>query len=143
VITCQQAKFAPIRLIAYDELIIIWNGIMITIQKKGNLLIVAVIGEFTLTDYREFEQQVLYQQHFDGKVNLLFDWRDMLDYTVDVAWEEIKFMRDHGNEFNRVAVVTDDEWQTWGTWVFNLFVGANVAVFHNYEEAEEWVSENE
>ena len=117
---------------------ITWGEIMITIQKKNNLIIVAVIGEFTLTDYKEFEQQVLYQSHFDGKANLLFDWRDMLDYTVDVAWEEIKFMRMHGSEFNRVAVVTDDEWQAWGAWVFNLFVNANVSVFHDYEDAEEW-----
>ena len=111
---------------------------MITIQKKDNLVIVAVIGEFTLTDFNEFEQQVLYQSHFDGKANLLFDWRDMLNYTVDVAWEEIKFMREHGSEFNRVAVVTDDEWQTWSAWVSNLFVNANVMVFHDYDEAEEW-----
>ena len=62
---------------------------MITIQKKNNLIIVAVIGEFTLVDYKEFEQQVLYQSHFDGKANLLFDWRDMLDDTVDDTWEEI------------------------------------------------------
>ncbi|MBP6365925.1 MAG: STAS/SEC14 domain-containing protein [Nitrosomonas sp.] len=113
---------------------------MITIQKKDNLVIVAIIGEFTLTDYKEFEQQVLYQSHFDGKANLLFDWRDMLDYTVDVAWEEIKFMRAHGSEFNRVAVVTDDEWQAWGAWVSNLFINANVSVFHDYEEAEEWAA---
>ncbi|MBP6058515.1 MAG: STAS/SEC14 domain-containing protein [Nitrosomonas sp.] len=114
---------------------------MITIQKKDDLIIVAVIGEFTLTDYKEFEQQVLYQSHFEGKGSLLFDWRDMLDYTVDVAWEEIKFMRDHGSDFNRVAVVTNDEWQAWGAWVFNLFVNANVTVFSNYEEAEEWASD--
>lgn len=115
---------------------------MITIQKKGNLVIVAIIGEFTLADYNEFEQQVLYQPHFEGKANLLFDWRDMLDYTVDVAWEEIKFMRDHGSEFNKVAIVTDDEWQAWGAWVSNLFTNANVVVFHHYEEAEEWVSDS-
>ncbi|MCE7915108.1 MAG: STAS/SEC14 domain-containing protein [Nitrosomonas sp. PRO4] len=116
---------------------------MITIQKKNNLIIVAVIGEFTLTDYKEFEQQVLNQQHFDGKANLLFDWRDMLDYTLDVAWEEIKFIRQHGNEFDRVAVVTDDEWQTWGTWVFDLFANANVVVFGDYDEAEAWASGTE
>lgn len=116
---------------------------MITIQKKDNLVIVAVIGEFTLNDYREFEQQVLYKSHFNGKASLLFDWRDMLDYTVDVAWEEIKFMRVHGNEFSRVAVVTDDEWQAWGAWVSNLFVNANVSVFHDYDAAEKWASEPE
>lgn len=116
---------------------------MITIQKKGNLVIVAVIGEFTLNDYREFERQVLYKSHSDGKASLLFDWRDMLDYTVDVAWEEIKFMREHGSEFSRVAVVTDDEWQAWGAWVSNLFINANVSVFHDYDTAEKWTSEAE
>ncbi|MEK6736753.1 MAG: STAS/SEC14 domain-containing protein [Pseudomonadota bacterium] len=114
---------------------------MITIQKKDNLVIVAVIGEFTLTDFHEFEQQVLYRPHFNGKANLIFDWRDMLDYTVDVAWEEIKFMHKHGSEFSRVAVVTDDEWQAWSTWVFNLFINANVSVFSDYDAAEEWASE--
>ncbi len=111
---------------------------MITIQKIDNLVVVAVIGEFTLSDYKEFEGQVLYQAHFDGKANLLFDWRDMLDYTVDVAWEEIKFMREHGSEFNRVAVVTDDQWQAWSAWVSNLFIDANVMVFSDYDEAKEW-----
>ena len=64
---------------------------MITFQQTDNLVNVAVFGDFTLADYKEFEQQVLYKLHFNGKVNLLFDWRDMLSYTVDVAWEEIKF----------------------------------------------------
>ncbi|UJP05088.1 MAG: STAS/SEC14 domain-containing protein [Nitrosomonas sp.] len=116
---------------------------MITIQKKDNLIIVAVIGEFTLTDYREFEQQVLYKPHGDGTVSLLFDWRDMLDYTVDVAWEEIKFMRDHGSEFDRVAVVTDDEWQAWGAWVSNLFSSARVSVFQDYDKAVDWAAGSE
>ena len=113
---------------------------MITIQKINNLIIVAVIGEFTLSDYKEFEDQVLYQFHFEGKANLLFDWRDMVDYTVDVAWEEIKFMRDHGSEFNRVAVVTDNQWQAWSAWVSNLFIDADVMVFSDYDEAKEWAS---
>lgn len=113
---------------------------MITIQKTGNLVNVTVLGEFTLADYREFEEQVLYKFHFDGKANLLFDWRDMLSYTVDVAWEEIKFIREHGSEFNRVAVVTDNQWQAWSAWVSNLFIDADIRVFGDYDEAEAWVA---
>ena len=45
---------------------------MITIQKTGNLVNVAILGEFTLEDYKEFEDQVLYKYHFDGKGSLLF-----------------------------------------------------------------------
>lgn len=113
---------------------------MITIQKTGNLVDVTVLGEFTLADYREFEEQVLYKFHFDGKANLLFDWRDMLSYTVDVAWEEIKFIREHGSEFNRVAVVTDNQWQAWSAWVSNLFIDADIRVFSDYDEAKAWVA---
>ena len=72
---------------------------MITIQEADNLISVAVFGEFTLADFKEFEEQVLYKSRGDKKVDVLFDWRDMLDYTVDVAWEDIKFIREHGNDF--------------------------------------------
>ena len=109
------------------------------IQENDNLITVAVFGEFTLTDFREFENQVIYKSRRDGKVNVLFDWRDMVDYTVDVAWEDIKFIREHGSEFNRIAVITENQWQAWGAWVSNLFVDADIRVFSDYSEANAWV----
>ena len=111
---------------------------MITIQETDNLISVAVFGEFTLADYKEFEEQVLYKFRHDGKVNVLFDWRDMVDYTVDVAWEDIKFIREHGSEFNRIAIITENQWQAWGAWVSNLFVNADIRVFSNYADAKAW-----
>ena len=33
----------------------------------------------------------------------------MLSYTIDVAWEEIRFIREHASEFNRVVVVTNNQ----------------------------------
>jgi SpoIIAA-like len=105
-----------------------WDESMITIQKNGNLITVAALGEFTLTDYKEFEEEVLYKSHFDGRANLLFDWRDMVSYTLDVAWEEIK------------AVVVNNKWQAWSVWVSNLFIGADVRVFGDYDEAELWAA---
>ncbi len=112
---------------------------MITIQENDNLITVAVFGEFTLTDFREFENQVIYKSRRDEKVNVLFDWRDMVDYTVDVAWEDIKFIREHGSEFNRIAIITENQWQAWGAWVSNLFVDADIRVFSDYSEASTWV----
>ncbi len=111
---------------------------MISIEESGNLINVAVFGEFTLADYKEFEEQVLYKSRLNGPVNVLFDWRDMLSYTVDVAWEDIKFIRKHGGEFNRIAIVTQDQWQAWGAWVSNLFMDADIRVFSTYEDARAW-----
>jgi hypothetical protein len=111
---------------------------MITIEEAGNVISIAVFGEFTLADYKEFEEQVLFKSRISGTVNVLFDWRDMLSYTVDVAWEDIKFIRKHGREFNRVAIITENQWQAWGAWVSNLFVDADIRVFRDYAEAKAW-----
>ena len=87
---------------------------MITIEQTDNLVNVAVLGEFTLSDFKTFEEQSLYKLKMPGTVNLLFDLRAMIDYTVDVAWEEIKFFsREHNHDFSKIAVVTDDQWITW------------------------------
>ena len=102
---------------------------MITIDVKNNLVSIAVLGEFTLADFKQFEDSVLHGIQLEGRVNLLIDLRDMLNYTVDVMWEEIKFTRAHEREFGKVAVVTEDQWITWSTWVQRFFVDADIEVF--------------
>jgi SpoIIAA-like len=114
---------------------------MITIKQSGNLVNAAVLGEFTLADFNQFEDQVLVALQNPGPVNLLFDLRDMIRYTVDVAWEEIKFFsRDHQHDFNKIAVVTTDQWRTWQAWLSRIFVDADIRVFADYKEASAWVA---
>ncbi len=115
---------------------------MITIEQTENLVNAAVIGEFTLADLKEFEEQSLYKLDFPGKLNLLFDLRAMIGYTIDVAWEEIKFFgRQHNHDFTKIAVVTDRKWLAWQAWISRLFMDAEVRVFTDYEEARSWVQD--
>jgi len=115
---------------------------MITIEQTDNLVNAAVIGEFTLADFKTFEEQSLYKLKSPGELNLLFDLRGMVDYTVDVAWEEIKFFSsEHNHDFSKIAVVTDDQWLTWQAWVSRLFVDADIRAFADYDEAQAWVKE--
>lgn len=114
---------------------------MITIQTSQNLINVAVMGEFTLADFQQFEQDANYKLKSPGSLDLLFDLRGMIGYTVDVAWEEDKFFRrEHKHDFNRVAVVTSDQWQTWAAWLSRVFVNADIQVFGDYETALAWVN---
>lgn len=113
---------------------------MITVEQDKNLVTVAVFGEFTLADYKEFEDVVRYRLKFEEKVNLLLDLRDMVDFTLDVAWEEIKFSREHAHDFEKIAVVTDDQWLTWSAWLSRMFVDAEIGVFGGYDEAAAWVA---
>lgn len=114
---------------------------MITIDYRDNEVLVAVLGEFTLADFKEFEELVQFKVKFDGPVKLLFDLSEMADFTVDVAWEEIKFSRSHGGDFKRIAVVTDSEWVAWSAWISQVFVQSDLRVFHDPDEARAWLDE--
>jgi hypothetical protein len=114
---------------------------MISVKVRDNVISMAVLGQFTLDDYKEFEEAVLYGIKFQGVVNLLIDLRDMISFTLDVAWEEIRFSRQHANDFDRVALLTSNEWVAWSTWVNRLFVNADIQLFDDLSTAEAWVRE--
>lgn len=112
---------------------------MISIEHRDNLVAITVFGEFALADYKEFEELVNYKIQFAGQIDLLFDLREMAGFTLDVAWEEIKFSRQHAHDFRRIAVLTSDQWLTWSAWVSQLFVDAEVQVFDDEIEARDWL----
>jgi len=115
---------------------------MITIEQTQDLLNIAVLGEFTIADFKQFEENALYKLKSSGEVDLIFDLRGMLRYTADVAWEEIKFFsREHNHDFNKIAVVTSNQWLTWQAWLTRLFVDADIRVFQDYDEAKAWVQD--
>ena len=115
---------------------------MITIEEQNNLVNIAVMGEFTIADFKQFEEHALYKLKAPGQINLLFDLRGMLGYTPDVAWEEIKFFRrEHNHDFSKIAVVTEDQWLTWQAWLSRLFIDADVRAFQNYDDAQDWATQ--
>lgn len=116
---------------------------MISTENTDRMVAVAVFGEFTLADYKEFEEVVNYHIQFGGQVDLLLDLRQMVGFTLDVAWEEIKFSRQHASDFRRIAVLTEDQWLTWSAWVSQLFVNAEVRVFDDEDEARAWLEADE
>lgn len=115
---------------------------MIAINVKDNIISMSVLGRFTLEDYKEFEEAVLYGLKFQGVVNLLIDLRDMISFSLDVAWEEIRFSREHANDFDRVAILTGNEWVAWSAWINRLFMEADIRLFDENREAEAWLNEN-
>jgi len=114
---------------------------MISIDTSGNLTTAVVLGEFTLADYREFEEATDAKAQASGPLDLLFDLREMAAFTVDVALEEIRHSRQNPHEFRRIAILTDDQWVTWSAWVSRFFVDAEIEVFDDEVEARGWLAE--
>ena len=113
---------------------------MIVIQHRNSSVSVNVYGEFTLADFKEFEELVNYKVKFEGPVDLLLDLREMADFTLDVAWEDIAFARAHPNDFKRIAVVTQSQWVAWSAWLSQIFVRAQFRVFDDEDEARAWLA---
>lgn len=116
---------------------------MITIQHEDGLLVVGVFGEFELADYKRFENEVIEQMRAQGKVSLLFDLRDMVGYTVDVALEDIRFTRQHGADIGRVAILSEREWVKWTALLTQLFLQSEIRVFDDEALAREWLAGQE
>ncbi|MCB1931634.1 STAS/SEC14 domain-containing protein [Accumulibacter sp.] len=114
---------------------------MIVIENQPGRVEVTVYAEFTLADYQEFENAVNYVIQFEGPVDLLFDLREMADFTLDVAWEDIVFSRAHAHDFSRIAVVTESQWVAWSAWLSQIFVDAEMRVFDEDLEARSWLLE--
>src|SRR5690606_4805418 len=95
---------------------------MISIENTESLVAVTVFCEFTLADYKEFEELVNYQIQFHAQDDLLFDLRAMTRFPLDVAWEEIKFLRPLLHGIGRIAELTDSEWVILSAWLSQPFV---------------------
>jgi hypothetical protein len=116
---------------------------MISIQREDSLIVVGVFGELTLADYQRFEREVLEQLQKAGRFDLLIDLRDMLGYTVDVIWEDIKFSRSHSHDVGRIALLSDAQWVAWSAWLSQLFVDAEIRVFDDETLARGWLHGSE
>lgn len=113
---------------------------MIAIQEKRDLLQVNVYAEFTLADYQEFERAVTGELKTRRKLKLLVDLSNMAGFTVDVAWEDIKFTRAHAHDFDRIAVViARNEWMSWASWLATAFTDAEVQLFEDPVAAARWL----
>lgn len=113
---------------------------MISIESDNHLVNIAVLGEFTLADFKDMEKTALSKIKSDNRVNLLLDLRGMTGLTVDVAWEEIEFARDHPFDLWKIAVVTESALVAGGAWFVGLFTPAETAIFEDYNLAKEWIT---
>lgn len=112
---------------------------MITIDEHGNLLKATVISELTLTDFKEFESAVTSGLKSAPKVKLLLNLTHMTGFTVDVAWEDIKFTRAHAHDFRKIAIVSSAQWTSWLGWVSAAFTDAEAQLFEQEADAERWL----
>jgi uncharacterized protein (DUF58 family) len=114
---------------------------MISISHEEQYIHAVVFEQFTLQDYKEFEANVLYDIRFHGSARLLLDLRQMTGYTIDMALEEIRFSKQNRQNFDRVAVVSNDQWVLWSVWLNQAIAESEIKVFPDIESAQLWLQD--
>jgi hypothetical protein len=81
---------------------------MISIREQDYGLDVALFNEFSLADFKLFEDALVKRVAEQGKPDVLLDLTELVDFTLDMAVEEVKFVRAHEQDFGRIALVVSD-----------------------------------
>lgn len=112
---------------------------MITTDVRQDRVEIRAYGRLTLSDCQTFEQLSDYRVRFSGPIDLLLDLRSMTGYSLDVALEEWRYLRAHNTSIRRIALVTDDQFVTWGAWFSQFFTQADIRVFDSEHGARRWL----
>ena len=68
---------------------------MISIREQSYGLNVALYNEFTLDDFRQLEEALLAAKQKVHLPDILLDLSMLKDFTIDMAVEQIKFLKGH------------------------------------------------
>ena len=112
---------------------------MITIQHEGSLTVVGVFARLEIADFTRLEEEIESQLRLVGRIDLLVDLRGMLGYTLDVAFEDVRFTREHAHDVGRIAILSENSAVVWTALLSELFIRAQIRVFDDETLAREWL----
>lgn len=109
-----------------------------------NVLGVEAIGKVTDDDYeRVLLPAVREKLDSEGKIRLMYVLGDEFDgWTLGAMWEDAKLGGSHLRDWEKVAVVTDEDWLKHMVKAFGWMIPGDVRVFRleEVEAAKEWTA---
>ena len=117
---------------------------MLTIDNlnENKVLTVSAKGKITKGDYDIILPQMekLLEKH--GKLRFLINLEDIESVEPEAAWEDLKFDRKHMDEYGKIAIVGEKNWEKWGTKISSLFFDPEMKFFYKdqKEMAKAWVN---
>jgi hypothetical protein len=101
-------------------------------------------GKLHDEDYKTFVPALEAAVAAQGKVRLLAQFDDFHGWDLHAAWDDFKFGMKHYQDFERIAMVGDREWEKWMAALCKPFSKADVRYFDasEAEAAWAWIGEN-
>ena len=112
-------------------------------ETAGKTLVVKAKGMLTSEDYEKiFIPQLKQLIDQFGKIRvLLYLDENFTGWELDAAWDDAVFGLQHRHDFEKVAIVSDQQWVAWATKVGSYFMDGQVATYKisEFQDAIIWI----
>ena len=120
------------------------HGLSIGIERSGSdvFLSIKAIGKLTHEDYKTITPMIdsALNAVKEPQVKALIDGTELEGWELRAAWDDFKIGLKHGNEFVKIAIYGNKNWQEIAAKVGAWFVSGEVKYFENEEDALTWLN---
>ncbi len=121
------------------------HGLSIGIERFENdfFLSLKAIGKLTHEDYEIITPMIdsALAQVKDPKVNVLMDATELEGWELRAAWDDFKLGLKHNNEFRKIAIYGNKNWQKISAKLGSWFMSGEIQYFDNLQDALNWVKQ--
>ena len=119
------------------------HGLSIGIERFENdfFLSLKAIGKLTHEDYEIITPMIdsALAQVKAPKVNVLMDATELEGWELRAAWDDFKLGLKHNNEFRKIAIYGNKNWQKISAKLGSWFMSGEIQYFDNLQDALNWV----
>ncbi len=106
--------------------------------QEDNIVAFRISGKLTHEDYQTFLPRLESLIKENGKLSVLIELHDFKGWDLEAAWDDFRFLEEHPEAFERIAVVGKGRLMRWMTAMTAPFVGAEVRYFEEDELSKAW-----
>ena len=123
------------------------HGLSIGIERVNSkfFLSLKAVGTLTHADYEiitpMIDSALAQVKHL--KVNVLVDGTELDGWELRAAWDDFKLGLKHGNEFRKIAIYGNKNWQEISAKIGGWFISGEVKYFDDLENALTWIDKYE
>lgn len=121
------------------------HGLSIGIERTGYdfFLSLKAIGKLTHSDYEMITPMLdsALASVKAPKVDVLFDATELEGWELRAAWDDLKLGLKHNNEFDKIAIYGNKNWQEITAKVGSWFISGEIKYFENITDATHWLQE--
>ena len=121
------------------------HGLSIGIERVGNdfFLSLKAIGTLTHKDYETINPMIdsALESVNEPKVKVFIDGSELEGWELRAAWDDFKLGLKHGNEFEKIAIFGNKQWQEYAAKIGSWFISGEVKYFDDSNEALVWLHE--